>query len=145
MPLHALLEGGNFRHGSARDSGESDVAGIEVELHAVEGISQERTTGATLYPARAEHKVIDNELGFIAEQIGQSDFSMGTIEDVILFDSYPRKFAALGAERIAPMSEIFFFGEEIFASGQPFGSRDYRVLRGTDGLHFSLHVLFPFC
>ena len=59
-------------------------------------IDQERAARAAFFPCRAEHEVVDDELGSpIDEKIGQRFFSPRPVEHVFLFDFDPRQLAPL--------------------------------------------------
>ena len=92
---------------------------------AVKVIAEKRAAWATLFPAGAEHKVIDDQLAFVAKKIGQRFLTVRAIEDVILFYFYPGQFAASCAERVAAASELLFLGEQLPAGGEPVGLRHY--------------------
>src|SRR5258707_11865165 len=81
-PTHAVFESGDLRHGSAGDCGEGDVAGVQVDQAAVKMIAKIGATWAAFLAVRAEHEVIDDELGFAAKEIGERLLSVGAIEDV---------------------------------------------------------------
>src|SRR6266851_2728920 len=118
-PAHAFLESSDLRHRRAGDCGERDVASVEMHETAAEMVAEIGAAGAAFFPVRAEHEVIDDELGFAAKEIGKRLFSVGAIEDVVFFDFDPGKFAALGAEGITLASELLFGGQQLFASGEP--------------------------
>src|ERR1700756_3249738 len=127
MPTHAVFESGDFRQGGAGNRGVGDVAGIKMGERTVHVIADERATWAALFPAGAQHEVIDDELGFVAEKIGKRYFSLGPVEGVVLFDLDPGQFATLGADGIALAGERLFGGEEFFASSEPFLPRNHFV------------------
>src|SRR5258708_23704454 len=118
-PAHAFFESSDLGHRRAGDCGERDVAGVQMHETAAEMVTEIGATGAAFFPVRAKHEVIDDELGFAAKEIGERLFSVGAIENVVLFDFDPGKFAALGAEGITLASEPLFGGQKLFASGEP--------------------------
>src|SRR6516164_3983831 len=100
MPSHALPECFNFGQARARNYRKRNVALCEVNSHAIEIVGEERAARASFFPSRTEHEVIHNELAATVEQVVQRYLSLRAIEDVVLLDLLPRKFAALAAEII---------------------------------------------
>src|SRR5260370_24521438 len=86
---------------------------------AVEMVTEIGTTWAALLPARAEHEVVDDQLTFAAKEIGERFFSVGAVEDVVLFNFDPGKFAALGVECIALAGERSFPGRGFLSAFWP--------------------------
>src|SRR5882762_3062554 len=147
-PAHSFFESSDLRHGRAGDRGERDVARVQMHETAAEMVAEIGATGAAFFPVRAKHEVIDDELGFAAKEIGERLFSVGAIEDVVLFDFDPREFAALGAEGITLASELLFGGQKLFASGEPLVLRDDFVFQrncGSCGTHFPFSFRFIPC
>jgi len=59
-----LIEGG------AGNGGEGDITLNEVPVDAVKAIRGHRTAGASFFPIRAEHEVVDSELAAAIEKLG---------------------------------------------------------------------------
>jgi hypothetical protein len=78
--------------------------------------------------------VIDDQLAFAAEQIGEGLFAGRGIEDVVFVDLLPRQIAAFTGEGVAGAGECLFLGEVSFASGGPF-------VVGNDLMRFHLRLL----
>ena len=77
----------------------------------------------------AEHQVINDELAFAVEEVGQRFLAAGGVENVVLFDFDPRQPAPLRRDSIALASELFFAGHEFLSGYEPFLSRnDFRVI-----------------
>src|SRR5271156_4557810 len=94
---------------------------------SVEVISEIRAAFAALFPAGAEHEMVDDQLAAACEQLVERLFARWSVEHVALVDLDPRKFAALAAEFIAPMSELLLFCKKRFARLNPFFLRDHVV------------------
>ena len=103
---------------------------------AVEMIGDQRTARAARFPAGAEHEVIDDELAFAAEQIGEVFLAVRSVEHVTFFDLFPRQFAAFPAQFVAGAAERLFLEEIGLARRDPFVMR-YDLVR--------LHGLLLFC
>ncbi|MCY1452879.1 hypothetical protein D9M71_698360 [compost metagenome] len=63
----------------------------------VDVVGQERATGAAFVPAVGEHEVVNDQLAAATEQVGEFQFSVESLEVVVLVDFYPGQGAALGA------------------------------------------------
>jgi hypothetical protein len=81
-----------------------------------------------LLPSRTEHEVIDDELALAAEQVGERLLAARSVENIILFDFFPRQLAALLAQRVAGACKGLFFGEMRLARRNPLVSR-YDLVR----------------
>src|SRR5580704_10477908 len=104
---------------------------------AVRMVHVERATGATLLPIRTEHEVIDNELAFAIEEVGECFLATRGIENVVLLDLDPGKLAAFRSQSVTLARQLLLFGEQFLASRKPFLSRHYfrvvnRVCRHVD-------------
>src|SRR5215469_16554384 len=80
------------------------------------------------FPVRREHKMINNQLSMVLKQFWQSCSPIGAFEKVFLVDSLPWHFAPPPAEFIAKPGKLFFPGEKIAPSLQPFLRRSDSVL-----------------
>src|SRR5438034_8928103 len=81
-----LFDLGNGRAGNCR---EGDVALCQVHKGWVRMVHVEGAARAGFLPLRTEHKVIDDELAFAVEEIGERFLAAGGIENVVLFDLDP--------------------------------------------------------
>src|SRR5437764_3057383 len=95
----------------------------QVPVRAVKMVSQIRAAFATLFPARAEHEVIDDQLTMTLEQIGQRLFSVRSFEGILLLDLDHRELAPRRTKRIALPSELFFSRQQILPRDQPLSFR----------------------
>jgi len=107
----------------------------KMENAAVEMIGGHRAAGATLFPVRAKHEMVDDELASAVEKGRESFLSARGIEDVVLLDFDPGQLAALGAERVAQMGEFFLLRQEFLASRKPVCSRHGFRIRYLDSAH----------
>src|SRR5689334_9854578 len=105
-----------------------------MDNRAVEMVGQIRATRAAGFPARTEHKVIDDQLAFAVEQISEGLCAGRRLADVIFVDFLPRQFAAFTGERVAGSGERLFLSEMSFARGNPF-------VVGNDLVRFHLRFL----
>src|SRR5437660_5482103 len=86
-------------------------------------IGQVGTTFATLFPARAEHEMINNQLAASLEQIGQRLFSVWSVEEILLLDLDHRQFAPRRTKRVALATELLFSRQQILPRDQPLSFR----------------------
>src|SRR5215467_15437295 len=89
LPSQALLEGFDFGQGRSGNRRKGNVALRKMHQCSVRMIHVERAAGAGFFPLRAEHEVINDELAFAVEEIGESSLAAGGIENVVLFDLDP--------------------------------------------------------
>src|SRR5437867_10924611 len=95
----------------------------QVPVCAVKMIGQVGTAFATLFPARAEHEMITNQLAASLAQIGQRLFSVWSVEEILLLDLGHRQFAPRRIKRVALASELLFPRQQILPSDQPLSFR----------------------
>jgi hypothetical protein len=62
------------------------------------------------------HEVVDDELSASLEQVKQARLSVGTIENVILFDPHHWQPAALRIQRVTRPGGGLFLGEQFIAA-----------------------------
>src|SRR5919106_6620469 len=86
----------------------------------VDGICARRTHRTAGDVARAEHEVIDEELGATVEKLGQGTGAVVGVEAVLLVDRDPRKLAALSRELVAHSGVLLLPLQELVASRLPF-------------------------
>src|SRR5438093_2921412 len=109
----------------------------QVPVCAVKMIGQVGTAFATLFPARAEHEMINNQLAASLEQIGQRLFSVWSVEEILLLDLDHRQFAPRRTKRVALATELLFSRQQILPRDQPFSFRyDFRF--SVCYFHFAL-------
>src|ERR1700730_16375360 len=87
---------------------ERDVAMRQMPVGAVEVIGQVGAAFATLFPARTEHEMINDQLTASVEKIGQRLFAVGSVKDVLLVDLDHRQLAPRRAKRISLAIEFLF-------------------------------------
>src|SRR5437763_4391269 len=91
----------------------------QMPIRAVKMIGQIGAAFATLFPARTEHEMINNQLAAALEQISQRLFSVWAIKHIFLLDLDHREFAASGTKRVALARELLFPRQQILPSDQP--------------------------
>src|SRR5205814_10306456 len=74
---------------------------------------------ATLFPARTNHEMINNQLAAALEQISQRLFSVWAIKHIFLLVLDHREFAPSGTKRVALARELLFPRQQILPSDQP--------------------------
>src|SRR5205814_3224019 len=100
----------------------------QMPIRAVKMIGQVGAAFATLFPARTEHEMINNQLAAALEQIGQSLFSLWAIKDIFLLDLDHWELAPCGTKRVALASELLFPRQQILPRDQPLSFRyDFRL------------------
>src|SRR4029450_5533591 len=78
-------------------------------------IDLERASDALTDLARAHHEVLDEELAASVEQVGQRQFAIGRVADVLLVDLHPGQRPTVGGTHVAaPRSRL-----SPFAQGSP--------------------------
>src|SRR5438270_12157479 len=95
----------------------------QMPVGAVKMIGQIGAAFATLFPARAEHEMINNQLAAPLEQIGQRLFSAWSVENIFLLDLDHREFTPRRTKRVALTSEFLFPRQQILPSDQPLSFR----------------------
>src|ERR1051326_9452365 len=88
-PAHAFLELFDLGQRRAGDDDERNIALRQMHDAAVEMAGEIRAARAAGFPARTEHKVIDDQLALAAEQVGQGFLAVRTIEYIMLVDPLP--------------------------------------------------------
>jgi hypothetical protein len=63
--------------------------------------------------------MVNNELAPSDKELGESLFSLGAIEDILLVDTSPRKFASELAEFVAQSRKLLFLRQHFFARLDP--------------------------
>jgi len=104
-----------MRHGDVRH-----VVMLQMRDDSRHMIRQERAADAALFPVRAEHEVVDDQLAASVEQIGECFCALRRVERIGLVDLHPRQFAAFAREFVARAHVGFLLGEERPAGREPF-------------------------
>ena len=118
-PPHALLIRLDFCQRCAGDGSPRDIVMFEMGQGAIDVIGEERATGAACAPARAKHKVIDNELASAIEQLSQILLALGSVKDIILLNFHPRQSQTFCIDFVAEMRKFLFFQQQRFARSEP--------------------------
>src|ERR1700751_3171831 len=67
-----------------------------------------------------EEGAVDDQLAAALEEVEEAGFAVGAVELVQLLDGHPWHAPTLGGEGIALAGELFLFGQQVLASGEPF-------------------------
>ena len=100
------------RPGGPRRAQEGHAALGEVEDGAAEMVGRERAAGAAFGLVRAEHEVVDDELGPSVEELGERPAPVLGVEAVLLLHRYPRQLAAQARELVAAARELLLLLEQ---------------------------------
>src|SRR5579863_43398 len=106
---------------------------LQVNVDAVEVVGPERAALAPRLPGRIEHEMVDDELRFSREQVGQGLLAGGPVENVSLLHPLPGQIAPLGAQLIAQPRELLLLDQELFARFDPLRARYDLVRLGHAG------------
>jgi hypothetical protein len=71
--------------------------------------------------------MLEDELTLRAEEVAQTQRSLGTFKTVSFVNPHPGERASFGAQRISGAGELLLLGEQRFARGKP-------LLAGRDGV-----------
>src|SRR5437763_12681185 len=83
--------------------------------------------GATVFPARVEHEVVDDQLPSALEHVEEAGRARRPFEHVIGVDLDHREVPPIDVERVARSRERLLLDEKVLARRQPFISgRDLR-------------------
>jgi hypothetical protein len=96
------------------------VARVQVREGTVEGVGHRRARRATCLVARAEHKVVDEQLGTPAEKLAKRLLTVDRVEAVLLLHSHPRQLASLPREFVAESRVFLLAGKELLTCSEPF-------------------------
>jgi hypothetical protein len=103
---------------------------------AVDGVGVRRADRAAGLVARAEHEVVDEELGATVEELRQSPRALVGLEPVLLLDRDPRQLAALPCELVAHTSVFLLASQQLLAGSLPFLAAADLVIRHRGCLLF---------
>src|SRR6266496_4066165 len=96
--------------------------------YAVDGVGDRRVDRATGFVARAEHEVVDEQLGSPVEQRAEGPQAVVRVEAILLFQSHPRQVASQLRELVAEPRVFLLADEEQLAGGEPFFACPGRVI-----------------
>jgi hypothetical protein len=123
-PAHPFPEGEELLERGAGDEQQSGVPGLQVRHLRAERVRDRRADGAARVVRRAEHEVVDEQLGPAVEEIGEALSAVLALEPVVLLDRDPGQLAPLAGQLIAAACELFLLLEQLVALRPPL------VLRG---------------
>ena len=112
---------------------------MQVREQTVDGVGDRRVHRAAGRVARAEHEVVDEQLGSPVEQLDQRLLTVVGVESVLLLDRDPGQVAPLLRQLVAEPGVLLLADEELLACGEPF-------LVGSDSVicHLLSHLVSPF-
>eukprot|EP01136_Pigoraptor_vietnamica_P030119 Opistho-1_new@88919 len=126
-PAHALAETLDAGQRRARDRHQGDVALRQVRQHAVGVVGHEGATRAALFPVRAEHEVLHQQLASAFKQLGERAPAFQSFEDIVLLDAHPGQRTALARDLVAQLRQFLLARQQRLARGEP-------LVRGHDGV-----------
>src|SRR5918995_5311809 len=103
---------------------------------AVDGVRARRAHWAAGLVARAEHEVVDEELGATVEELRQVLRALVGLEPVPLLDRDPRQLAALPCELVAHPGVFLLASQQLLAGRLPFLAAADLVIRHRGCLLF---------
>jgi hypothetical protein len=92
---------------------------VEVWKDPVDSVGAGRAGRAAGLVVRAEHEVVDEELGATIEQLREGPGALIGIERVFLLDLYPGQLATLPREIVAEPRVLLLPPEQLLPRGQP--------------------------
>src|SRR5919197_1245456 len=95
----------------------------------VEVVRNRRADRTTSRVRRAEHEVVDHQLGATVEEVREGLRPSGRLEAVLLLDSHPGKLSALSCQLIRLTGMCLLLGEQLVAGRLPLLLRCDLVLR----------------
>jgi len=100
----------------------------QVPVGAVEMVGQVGAAFATFLPSRSQHKVINDQLVAILEQVGERFLAVRPFEPIFLVDPDYRELPPRGAERVPLPAEFFLTRQQVLAGDKPLSFRhDLRI------------------
>src|SRR5918992_629361 len=99
---------------------------------AVEPIGHRRAGGAAGLVARAEHEVVDEQLGAAVEQLVQRLLPLVGVEAVLLLHLHPRQLAPHARQLVAATGVLLLELQQLLARRLPLLRRRRAVLRHRD-------------
>src|ERR671936_482921 len=93
---------------------------VQVREQAVDAVGHRRTGWAAGLVARAEHEVVDEQLGSCIEELDQRLLAVVRVEAVLLLHPHPGQRASLPRELVAEPGVLLFADEQLLACGEPF-------------------------
>jgi hypothetical protein len=84
---------------------------MQVREQAVDAVGHRRAGRAAGLVARAEHEVVDEQLGSPVEQLGERLLTVVGVEAVLLLHRHPGQLASLLRDRVAESGVLLFADE----------------------------------
>src|SRR6516164_2177042 len=105
---------------------------LEMLAGAVDVVGVEGAADAALFPAGAEHEVLDDQLAAPLEKVGEGYLAPRPVEDIGLLDLDPGHLAALPAQFVARPGKLLLLRQQRPARDQPFVLRhDVRMVHAA--------------
>ncbi len=104
--------------------------------NAVEGVGARGADRAAGLVARAEHEVVDEELGATVEELRQAPRALVGLEPVVLLDPHPWQLPPLLRELITEPGVFLLASQQLFAGRLPFLAAPDLVIRHRGCLLF---------
>src|SRR5919202_2284120 len=118
-PAHPLLVRPELLERRTRDEQHRHVARGEVDDVRVEVVRDRGADGAAGLVRRAEHEVVDEQLGAPVEQLGERLGALLGLEAVLLLDRHPGKFPPLLRQLVVAAGELLLLREQLIARRLP--------------------------
>src|SRR5258707_8169990 len=131
VPSHALFEQLDLGKRGPRNGHKAHITMREVNAAPVERVGPERAVRTPFVILGWEHKVIDDELAPLFEELGQRLLAVGSIEDVRLVHLHPWERAPLPAQFVSKSREFLFLRKKRRARGEPLRARNHLVVLDT--------------
>ena len=87
--------------------------------HAVDGVGHRRVDRVTGLVARAEHEVVDEQLGAPVEQLAER-LSPSSVSKRYSFSTAPRAARVAAAQLVAESRVVLLAGKELLTCSEPF-------------------------
>ena len=113
--------------------------------HAVDGVGDRRVDRVTGLVARAEHEVVDEQLGAPVEQLAERLLTVVSVEAVVLLHSHPRQLASLPRELVAESRVFLLAGKELLTCSEPLLAGSNLVISHCGLLHHSSPFILCSC
>src|SRR5260221_1445753 len=130
-PSHALFEQLDLGKRGPRNGHKAHITMREVNAAPVERVGPERAVRTPFVILGWEHKVINDELAPLFEELGQRLFAIGSIEDIRLVHLHPWELPPLPAQFVSKPCEFLFLRKKRRARGEPLLARNHPVVLDT--------------
>ena len=126
-PTHAALVPLKLLERCLRDEEQRRVTGVQVRDDAVDRVGDRRVDRATGLVARAEHEVVDEQLGPPVEQLGERLLPVVRLEAVVLLHPHPGQIPTQLRDLVAQPGVLLLPLEQFLARREPLLARSDRV------------------